>query len=381
MDDPSAQLQLDLGRAVQHELARRRPLLHRLHASSWLLQIPRPANAVRHGSRFFYNILVDPCLPRQPNTPDGWFSRPSPTQCHQQTIAALEELLRHLELLASKIDTGSDGKSNVMDGDDLSRLDTLVDAVAVTSTAKVCEEALREIHTNVPVFAAHEATPIIAGLEHFRSSDSISHFGESGCRDWRSTTAIAGLPEWLGMSLLPRQDGDSDSSPALLIAFNNHHYNRIAKRAELKSSHGSRQKRHAANVPDDEEDSAEAVLFTGQSVVESDMALTTRADPPIHMLAVVQSSRTWEGSLSGGRTGEGESRYKAPATYRISERNVVVEKGVGFLAWLIAKAKFTSSKQQKEGPQASEPDHANVNEEAQSSKRIALGEGESRVLI
>jgi len=379
MDDPSVQLQLDLGCAVQHELARRRPLLHRLHASSWLLQIPRPANAVRHGSRFFYNILVDPCLPRHHSTPDGWFSRPSPTQCHRQTITELDELLRNLELLASKINTESDRKGNVMDEDDLSRLNTLVDAVAVTSVDKACEEALRGIHPDVPVFAAHEAIPRIAGLEHFRILDSIVHFGESGCRDWRSTTAIAGLPEWVGMSLLPRQDEASDGAPALLIAFNNHHYNRIANRAEPKGLHGGRQKRHAAVLPDDEEDSAEAVLFTSRSEVESDTALTSRADPPIHMLAVVQSSRTSDVGLSGGRINEGASRYKAPATYCISERNVVVEKGAGFLAWLIAKAKFTSSNEKKEEPRAS--GHVYVDEEAHVFNRTALGTGESKVLI
>jgi hypothetical protein len=382
MDDPSIQLQLDLDRAVQHELARRRPLLHRLHASSWLLQIPRPANAVRHGSRFYYNILVDPCLPRQPITPDGWFTRPSPAKSHQQTVTALEELLRDLEVLASNIHSGRDGRSNVTDGDDLGRLDTLdtlVDAVAVTSTDKTCEEALREIHSDVQVFASHEAIGSIAGLQHFRSLEVMTHFGESGCRDWRSTTAVAGMPEWVGMSLLPRQDDELEYSPALLIAFNNHHYNRVANRAEPESSHGGRQKRHAAMVSDDEEDAAEAVLFTGQRIVEGDLVLTSRKDPPIHMLAVVQSNPNSEMDVSC-RIGEDKARHEAPATHCITERNVAVDKGVGFLAWLIAKATFTSSKQQEE-PRASEPGHVSVEKEARMSNWISLGNGESKVLI
>jgi hypothetical protein len=380
MDDPSIQLQLDLERAVQHELARRRPLLHRLHASSWLLQIPRPANAVRHGSRFYYNILVDPCLPRQPDTSDGWFSRPSLSESYQRTITALEELLKDLEVLASNIQAGSDRKSSVTDRDDLSRLDTLVDAVAITSTDKSCEEALREIHPDVPVFASREAIESIAGLQHFRSLGPISFFGESGCRDWRSTTAVAGMPEWVGMSLLPRQDDESETLPALLIAFNNHHYNRVAHRAEPKGSIGSKQKRYAATVPDDEDDAAEAVLFTSRRILKGDIVLTSRKDTPIHMLAVVQSSSDPEVDLSGG-IGEGEERHVTNARYCISERNLVVEKGIGFLAWLIAKAKFTSNKQQKEEPRVSEPGYVGIEEEVGVSNWIALGTGESKVLI
>jgi hypothetical protein len=381
MDDPSIQLQLDLDRAVQHELARRRPLLHRLHASSWLLQIPRPANAVRHGSRFYYNILVDPCLPRQPDTSDGWFSRPSLSESYQRTITALEELLKDLEVLVSNIQAGSDRKSSVTDRDDLSRLDTLVDAVAVTSTSKTCEEALREIHPNVPVFASQEAIESIAGLQHFRSLGPISYFGESGCRDWRSTTAVAGMPEWVGMSLLPRQDEESESSPALMIAFNNHHYNRVTNRAEPKGSIGSRQKRYAATVPDDEEDAAEAVLFTSRRILKGEMVLTSRKDPPIRMLAVVQSSTDPEVDMSGRRIGEGEERRETTARYCIFERNIVVEKGIGFLAWLIAKAKFTSDKQQQDKLRAFEPGHVGIEEDARASNWIALGIGESKVLI
>jgi hypothetical protein len=380
MDDPSIQLQLDLDRAVQHELARRRPLLHRLHASSWLLQIPRPASAVRHGSRFYYNILVDPCLPRQPDTSDGWFSRPSLSESYQRTITALEELLKDLEVLATNIQAGSGRKSSVTDRDDLSRLDTLVDAVAVTSTNKTCEEALREIHPDVPVFASQEAIESIAGLQHFRSLEPMSHFGESGCRDWRSTTDVTGMPEWVGMSLLPRQDDEPESLPALLIAFNNHHYNRLANRAEPKGSIGSRQKRYAAIVSDDEEDAAEAVLFTSRRIVKGDMVLTSRKDPPIHTLAVVQSSPDPEVDMSS-RIGEVENRHETTARYCISERNVVVEKGIGFLAWLVAKAKFTSNKQQQGEPRVSEPGRVGVEEEVGISNWIALGTGESKVLI
>jgi hypothetical protein len=289
--------------------------------------------------------------------------------------------LRDLEVLASNIHAGSDRKSIVADRDDLSRLDTLVDAVAVTSTNKTCEEALREIHPDVPVFASQETIESIAGLQHFRSLEKMSQFGEGGCRDWGSTTAVAGMPEWVGMSILPRQDEESDSSPELIIAFNNHHYNRIANWTDPKGSNGSRQKRYAAIVSDDEQDAAEAVLFTRRRIAEGDIVRTSRKDPPIHMLAVVQSSPNLVVEMSC-RVGKGKPRHETPATYCISERNaVVVEKGVGFLAWLIAKAKITSNKQQKEVPRAFEPGHVGIEEKAGISNWIALGTGESKVLI
>jgi hypothetical protein len=99
------------------------------------------------------------------------------------------------------------------------------------------------------------------------------------------------------------------------------------------------------------------------------------------MLAVVQSSPTPGVDLSC-RTGEGEARHETPAIYCISERNAaVVEKGAGFLAWLIAKAKLTSNKQQKEVPRAFEPGHVGIEEKAGTSNWIALGTGESKVLI
>jgi hypothetical protein len=61
MDAPSAQLHLEIRDAIVKSLATRRPLLHHLNAdTSWLLQVPRPASAIKHGSRIYYNILIDP---------------------------------------------------------------------------------------------------------------------------------------------------------------------------------------------------------------------------------------------------------------------------------------------------------------------------------
>ena len=61
MDDPSRQLQDNLGDAVKAALLSRRPILTHLNAdTSWLLQLPYPTDAVKPAGRTRYNILIDP---------------------------------------------------------------------------------------------------------------------------------------------------------------------------------------------------------------------------------------------------------------------------------------------------------------------------------
>jgi hypothetical protein len=381
MDEPSVQLQLDLSRAVQHELAHRRPLLHRLHGSSWVLQIPRPSNAVRHGSRFYYNILVDPCFVRQQVPSNGWFSQPSPSLDHLQTTAALEELLRGLEVLASNLRPESHRKSNVLVEDEIERLETLVDAVAVTSLSSTQEDSFRHIHPDVPVFASPEASQQLHALQHFRTLGTINEFGLDGCRDWRSTTAVAGLPEWVGLSTLPKQDDDSDLSSTLLVAFNNYHHNSKARLAELQTAAGSRRKRHAAIIPNEDEDVAEAVLFVTQGLSSDNVTLISRADPAIHSLAVICGGSKSVGDVLQHEIGAPSSTlHTISATYHVSERNMVVEKGKGFLAWLIVKAQFTRGKQAKESPNV-ENAIGSTKGDTQSPQKIILGTGESTILL
>lgn len=383
MDEPSVQLQLDLNRAVQHELATRRPLLHRLHGSSWVLQIPRPKNAVRHGSRFYYNILVDPCFVRQPIPSNGWFSQPSAPHDHRQTIAALEELLRDLEVLASSLRPESARKSNVLVEDEIEKLETLVDAVAVTSVDKTHEASFRQIHPDVPCFASPKASQKISTLQHFRTLGTINEFGDGGCKDWRSTTAVAGLPEWLGLSTLPIQDHDFDQSHTLLVAFNNYHHNSSTRLAKLQTSIGSRQKRHAAIVPHEDEDIAEAVLFTTQGLSSDSTNVIARADPEIYPLAVVSRGSTLAGNVCQNEAGRKalEKIHMISATYHVTERNMVIEKGRGFLAWLIAKAQFTTRGKQVLQSPTVDPAIDSAETGPQSPRKISLSNGESKVLI
>jgi hypothetical protein len=236
----------------------------------------------------------------------------------------------------------------------------------------------------VPVFASPDAAHHIAALQHFRTLGITNEFGYDGCKDWRSTTALAGLPEWVGLSILPKQDEATEPLDTLMIAFNNYHNNSSARLAKLQALMGSRQKRHASTLPIEDEDFAEAVLFTGSERLYDGSIPASHADPTIYPLAIIYGGSTPARNLSTLETSEriSATRRKLAATHHVWERNFVVDKGRGFLAWLIAKARFKT--RETSTPQACVVDRGPLNVEndsPQSSQRIDLCAGESKVLI
>ena len=154
MDAPSAQLHLELRDAVVRALATRRPILHHLNAdTSWLLQVPRPANAVAHGARIYYNVLIDPWFIGGQSDVARWFSQ----QWHAiesavKSIAEVEELAREIEILAGGIQLGKGREKSIDAGADI---ETFIDAVAISHefTDHCHKETLLEVHKDVPVFA------------------------------------------------------------------------------------------------------------------------------------------------------------------------------------------------------------------------------------
>lgn len=134
LDEPSAQLYLDIRENIQSALTTRRPVLHHLNAdTSWFLQLPRPENELRNGGRVYYNILIDPWLAGGQSDVASWFSQ----QFHADasavpTIAALEELAREMEILASGLRLGVGRKTNLASVQDNEVADTFIDAVAVS---------------------------------------------------------------------------------------------------------------------------------------------------------------------------------------------------------------------------------------------------------
>ena len=182
LDEPSAQLHAELRAAIQSALASRRPLIHHLNAdTSWLLQIPRPDSAVKHGGRFYYNILIDPWLQGGQSDVASWFSQ----QHHAipsavGSIAEVEELAREIEVLAAGLRLGYARKTNAaVDAEDGTLL-SFIDAVTISHEFTVGSrlEKHRSYETDIPVSGPLSQRDIIenrferAGIHHSRSRQS-----------------------------------------------------------------------------------------------------------------------------------------------------------------------------------------------------------------
>ncbi len=164
MDEPSQQLHLETRDAIVRALATRRPILHHLNAdTSWLLQIPRPANAVKHGARVYYNVLIDPWFTGGQSDVARWFSQ----QWHAVdskvgSVREVEELVRQVEMLAGGMRVGRRRKANVgVRGEE--EEESLIDAVAISHefTDHCHKDTLLEVHPDVPVFATPVCIPTL----------------------------------------------------------------------------------------------------------------------------------------------------------------------------------------------------------------------------
>ena len=290
MDAPSAQLYDELKHSIQEALATRRPLLTHLNDdSSWLIQIPRPENAVKRGTRFYYNILVDPWLKGGQSDVASWFSQQfHATPSAVQTIAELEDLIRDVELLAfgGRKDVKIAGRNRLARiRKELASEDTLIDAVAICHefTDHCHKDTLLEVHRNVPVFAASEAAKVIKGWQHFRTVIALDVFGSNGMTDWRATSVLP-LPEWIGISRLLSSNDALNYHSAVLITWNNRHMPGKIRLAEANSN-GSKTRRHTTIEPHEDEESAEAIIYTPHGVNSEDFSVITDASPPLSTLA------------------------------------------------------------------------------------------------
>ena len=113
---------------------------------------------------------------------------------------------------------------------------------------------------------------------------------------------------------------------------------------------------------------SEAVLFAAQDIPSDNASLISSADPSIYTLAVV------------GEQSE-STRHASLGTYHIVERNIMIEKGKGFLAWLIAKARFNAQKEENLQSCGADMSMTDTVIEDGKSEKTALGNGETKVLI
>ncbi|KAF2864882.1 hypothetical protein BDV95DRAFT_508490 [Massariosphaeria phaeospora] len=282
MDAPSAQLHLEIRDAVVRALATRRPILHHLNAdTSWLLQIPRPASAIKHGSRIYYNILIDPWFVGGQADVARWFSQQwHATESAVKSIAEVEELAQQVELLTGgmRLGRGSIRKRNVE-----VETETCIDAVAISHefTDHCHMETLLEVHPNVPVFATDDAAKLVASWGHFRTVVTTPTFTDAAT-DWHDYS-LAPLPSWLSISRLTAHKDTLFYHSALLITFATHPFlPTTPKKRPSLSINGDGFDFDAANPPSEP---AECIIYTPHGIPHTALAPVAAADPPLHTLA------------------------------------------------------------------------------------------------
>lgn len=145
-----------------------------------------------------------------------------------------------------------------------------------------------ELHRNVPVFAAKEAAKVIDGFKHFRTVVALDVFGTDGMTDWRAMS-MPPLPEWIGISRLLSTNDALNYHSAILITWNNRHNTgktRVTSVSNDLRSNGSRARRRTAIEPDEDEDEerAEAVIYTPHGVNSGDLKIIPEASPAISTL-------------------------------------------------------------------------------------------------
>ncbi|KAI7665161.1 hypothetical protein KC318_g7277, partial [Hortaea werneckii] len=269
------------------------------------------------------------------------------------SIAQLEELAREMEILASGLRLGQGRKTNAAIEAASGPDETFIDAVAVSHefTDHCHKETLLEVHPDVPVFAIHEAARLIQSWHHFRTVITINNFGTEGETDWRGSS-VPPLPDWIGISRLLQTDDVLNYHSALMIAFN-YQSHQLHKTTPLPpttpNTRLTRKRHHAPITPNEDEESAEAILYTPHGISSGDLSLIPSASPPIHTLAFLHGLHNVRVSTATGRTAlqsnlGAHNGLKAQrilnAKYWIGTHDGV-KRGGGLVAWFLQRESLT----------------------------------------
>ncbi|USW53767.1 Putative ribonuclease Z/Hydroxyacylglutathione hydrolase [Septoria linicola] len=394
MDEPSKQLHDELRHAVRDALRTRRPLLHHLNDdSSWLIQIPRPENAVKRGFRSYFNILVDPWLKGGQSDVASWFSKQFHASASAvQSIAELEDLITELELLAYTSVAGRKCDLNIEE--ELGREESLIDAIAISHEfTDHCHEAtLLECSTRIPVFAAQEAAKLVRSWKHFQTVITLGVFGEHEERDWRATSVLP-LPEWIGISRLLSKSDALYYHSAVMITWNNRHQSAQATLENKSHPKSTRNGHHATIQPDEDEDSAEAIIYTPHGVISENLRVVPNASPPISTLAFLHGLHnvrlsSWGKTalqLNLGASNGLKAQRVLHSKYWIGTHDEV-KTGKGLVGFFIkrevmsVKDALEQEKKQRHNGRYSSED-AEVLQSFEGTNWLDLRNGESRVLV
>lgn len=191
----------------------------------------------------------------------------------------------------------------------------------------------------MPVFAIKEAADLIRSWKHFRTVVTVDLFGANGDTDWRSTS-IPPLPDWIGISRLLQKEDVLNYHAALMITFN--------IKSKFTKSNGlvnKRKQQQPSSYMADQEDSAEAIVYTPHGMFSSDLHLITNASPPIRTLAFLHGMHNVRVGTASGRTAlqsnlGAHNGLKAQrllnAKYWISTHDEI-KKGGGLVSWFLQR--------------------------------------------
>ncbi|KAF1939008.1 hypothetical protein EJ02DRAFT_382642 [Clathrospora elynae] len=391
MDSPSAQLHLEIRDVVVKALATRRPILHHLNAdTSWLLQIPRPANAVKHGSRIYYNVLIDPWFVGGQSDVAKWFSQQfHAAESAVKSVAEVEELARQVEILAGGLRMGRGAgmglgsmrkrKVDVMDEE------SFVDCVAISHefTDHCHKETLLEVHGDVPVFATEQAANLISSWNHFRTVITTPTFTDNA--DWHDYS-LTPLPSWLSISRLTATGDSLFYHSALLITFATYPF----------LSHATFKKRSSLSINGDgaedlpwmsNSEAAECVIYTPHGIPHAALSPIAKADPPLHTLAFLHGlhdiSISSAQQLNLGAKNGLLAQQILRAKYWIATHDEV-KKGGGFISWFLRRKVWTLEDALKAASTdvqgADVHRYGNAHDEFEDTHFQDMGNGESRIL-
>ncbi|KAK3072889.1 hypothetical protein LTR53_005992 [Teratosphaeriaceae sp. CCFEE 6253] len=318
----------------------RRPLLHHLNAdTSWLIQLPRPASAVRHGGRHYYNILIDPWFKGTQTDFIKWFSR----QWHAEasavaSVTQVEDLAQRVEGVARGSATAvryGDGKNDESGPSQAALIDVVL--ISHEFTDHCHRETLLELHPDTPVFANKEAVTMIESWRHFRTVVPIDNFGAHSEADWRGTS-IPPLPAWIGIGRLLQKSDLGALHSAMIISFKNRQGAATSERLR-----GARVPVHRHDSPNDpiptDNDTAEAIIYTPHGIAATDVALLPTAAPPIRTLALLHglhNVRVGSPHINLGGANGRAVQAVLRAKYWIGTHDEV-KQGVGLVGWLLRR--------------------------------------------
>ena len=251
-----------------------------------------------------------------------------------------------------------------------------------------------EIPSFVPVFAIKEAAKLVESWRYFRNVIRVDTFGAHDNRDWRRTS-LPPLPDWIGICRLLQKEDVLNYHAALMITFNTNGSDEISRiTSKEKKSPSSKRKRRRSPVRQiEDEDLAEAVIYTPHGMYSGDLNLVTDASPPIRTLAFLHGLHNVRVGTASGRTAlqsnlGAHNGLKAQrilnAKYWIGTHDEI-KTGGGLVSWLLQRDVISVKDALDEERRIKGSEIGVADEELvdafEGTNWVDLGNGESRVLI